>query len=80
MAEHFIRTGKDGELEVRLDNCDGAPVATASLTPAVKNFGLTALPPVTLPVQEGTHDLCFRFTRAKIDPIWVIGSLELAGN
>jgi hexosaminidase len=72
--------GKDGELEVRLDGCDGAPVATASLTPAVSNFGLTPLPPIQLPVKEGTHDLCFRFTRAKVDPIWVIGSLELAGN
>jgi hexosaminidase len=71
---------KDGELEVRLDGCDGEPVATASLTPAVKNFGLTPLPPVQLPVREGAHDLCFRFTRAKLDPIWVIGSLELAGN
>jgi hexosaminidase len=76
----FKPASKDGELEVRLDGCDGAPVATASLTPAVKNFGLTPLPPVSLPVKEGTHDLCFRFTRARIDPIWVIGSLELAGN
>jgi len=71
---------KDGELEVRLDGCNGAPVATASLTPAVENFGLTALPPIELPVKQGTHDMCLRFTRSKVDPIWVIGSLELAGN
>jgi hexosaminidase len=72
--------GKDGELEVRVDGCEGRPAVTASLTPAVSNFGLTPLPPVDLPVQKGTHDLCFRFTRAKLDPIWVIGSLELTGN
>jgi hexosaminidase len=70
----------DGEFEVRVGGCAGAPAGTASLTPAVKNFGLTPLPPIQLPVKEGTHDLCFRFTRAKVDPIWVIGSLELAGN
>jgi hypothetical protein len=28
----------------------------------------------------GKHDLCFTFTRSKLDPLWVIGSLELAGN
>jgi len=69
----------DGEFEVHLDKCDGPPLATASLSPAVSNFGLTPLPPIPLQVQ-GKHDLCFVFTRSKIDPIWVIGSLELNGN
>jgi hypothetical protein len=35
------------------------------------------LPPILLDKLEGKHDLCFRFTRAKVDPIWVIGGLEL---
>jgi hexosaminidase len=68
---------RDGELEIRMDDCKGEPIATASLTPAVSNYGLTVLPPIALDAIEGRHDLCFRFTRAKIDPIWVIGGLEL---
>ncbi|HET9862249.1 MAG TPA: family 20 glycosylhydrolase, partial [Steroidobacteraceae bacterium] len=70
----------DGELEVRIDGCSGAPAATASLSPAVANFGITALPPIDLPAMQGKHDLCFIFTRRKLDPIWVIGSLELSGT
>jgi hexosaminidase len=70
---------KSGELEVRLDDCEGKVVASASLEPAVSNYGLTPLPPLDLPSQEGRHDICVRFTRAKVDPIWVIGSLELIG-
>ena len=67
----------EGELEVRLDNCSSAPIGTASLKPAVANQGLTPLPPVLIDKTEGKHDLCFRFTRAKVDPIWVLGQLEL---
>jgi hexosaminidase len=70
----------DGELEVRIDGCTGAPAVTASLSPAVAHFGITALPPIELPAKEGKHDLCFIFTRSKLDPIWVIGSLELSGT
>ena len=29
---------------------------------------------------QGKHDLCFTFTRAKVDPIWAIGSIELVGT
>jgi len=70
----------DGEFEVRLDNCEGPPLQTASLSPALSNNGLTVLPAIPLEGNTGTHDLCFRFTRSKIDPIWVIGSVELVGN
>jgi hexosaminidase len=70
----------DGELEIRLDGCEGAPVATASLSPAVLRPGLTVLPPVSMGAIGGTHDLCFKFTRASVDPIWVIGSIELSGK
>ena len=51
-------------------------MATASLEPAVDNQSLTLLPPILLS-EEGTHDICFKFTRSKLDPIWVIGSVEL---
>ena len=69
-----------GEFEVRLDGCDTQPIAAATLAPAVSNHGLTRLPPVSLGAVTGKHDLCFRFTRSKRDPIWVIGGLELVGN
>jgi hexosaminidase len=70
----------DGELEIRLDNCESEPVARASLSPAMTGHGLTVLPPVSMGAISGTHDLCFRFTRASVDPIWVIGSVELTGK
>ena len=70
---------KYGEFEIRLDDCKGKVVASASLEPAVSNFGLTPLPSIELPSQQGQHDICFTFTRARIDPIWVIGGLELIG-
>jgi hexosaminidase len=70
----------DGELEVRFGSCDGPPAAAASLSPAVLHQGLTVLPPIPLGGKTGAQDLCFRFTRSKIDPIWVIGSVELVGN
>jgi hypothetical protein len=38
---------------------------------------LTALPPILIDKTQGKHDLCFRFTRAKVDPIWAIGQIEL---
>jgi hexosaminidase len=70
----------DGELEIRLDGCDGRPVAQASLSPAVSNYGLTVLPPIEMTSKQGKHDICFKFTRARVDPIWVIGSVELVEN
>jgi hexosaminidase len=70
----------DGELEVRLDSCEGATLATLPLAPAASNYGLTNLPDAALDPQTGSHDLCFWFTSAKIDPIWVINRIELLGN
>jgi hexosaminidase len=71
---------RDGELEIRLDGCDGQPVAKASLTPAVSNYGLTVLRPIEMDSKKGKHDICFKFTRASVDPIWVISSVELVEN
>jgi hexosaminidase len=66
-----------GELEMRLDRCDGPRFDFASLQPALRQHGLTRLPPIIIDGQEGKRDLCFRFTRKSIDPIWVISSIEL---
>jgi hexosaminidase len=69
-----------GELEIRLDKCDGPVFDTISLETAVPKYDLTRLPALNLGNQTGVHDICFRFTRAKVDPIWVISSIELVGN
>jgi hexosaminidase len=70
-------TTPHGEFELRLDRCDGPRLDFASLQPAVNVHGLTRLPPILVGKQEGKHDLCFQFTRSKVDPIWVISSIEL---
>ena len=69
-----------GELEIRLDDCNGPLFESASLAPALSNHGLTALPPILINKTEGRHDVCFKFTRSKVDPIWVIGGIELVGR
>jgi hexosaminidase len=65
-----------GELEVRLDGCQGEPAAIASLAPALANPAVTRLQ-VALPPTAGAHDLCLRFTRASVDPIWAVSAVQL---
>jgi hexosaminidase len=67
----------NGELEVRIDHCDGPPVAVMPLPlgkPGAQLHTLTA----ALPRLKGTHDLCFRFTAAALDPMSVIDWVQLA--
>ena len=66
-----------GELEVRLDGCDGEKVAVLPLAPAAANQAVTKLPAATISARAGQHDLCFMFTQSKIDPFWVIDAVEL---
>ena len=66
-----------GELEVRLDTCDGERIASVPLAPAVDNPAVTSLSPVSLGSRAGTHDLCLMFTQADVDPTWVIDTVEL---
>lgn len=66
-----------GELEVRIDSCEGEKLAVMPLAPAVLNYAVTQLPPTAITPRDGTHDLCFMFTRASVDPTWVIDSVEL---
>ena len=69
--------GRDGELQIRADRCDGTPILSLPLTAAIGNQALTRL---SAPLRglRGRHDLCFRFTGDKIDPLWVINWIELA--
>jgi hexosaminidase len=66
-----------GELEVRLGSCQGERIAVLPLEPAVRQDGVTALPQVALEPRAGKHDLCLRFTRWNIDPIWGIDWVQL---
>jgi hexosaminidase len=67
-----------GELEVRLDGCDGAPLVVLPLAPAAGNDAVTVLPDAALPPLEGTHALCFTFTQRTLDPMWAIDWAQLS--
>lgn len=65
-----------GELEVRIDACEGAPIASLPLLTARDNNELSSLT-TTLPGLVGRHDLCFRFTGNSPDPLWAVNWVEL---
>jgi hexosaminidase len=67
----------DGELEVHVDGCDTPAVATLPLATAAAHGEVTQLPPVILPRLSGRHDLCFRFARSGLDPLWALDWLEI---
>jgi hexosaminidase len=67
-----------GELEVRLDGCEGAPLLALPLAPAAGNDAVTVLPPVSLPPVSGKHALCFAFTQRTLDPLWAIDWVQLS--
>jgi hexosaminidase len=67
----------EGELEIRVGGCEGRPAAVIPLASAAGNDALTTLPAAAIPAQGGARDLCFSFTRAKLDPMWVVDRLEL---
>jgi N-acetyl-beta-hexosaminidase len=71
-----------GELEIRKDSCDGERIASLPLAPAAGNPQITQLPrtPLARAAESGpggVHDLCLRFTRRSVDPIWAIQSVQL---
>jgi hexosaminidase len=68
-----------GELEVRIDGCAGEKIAMLPLAPAVKSYAVTELPPVPIARRTGAHDLCFTFTQATVDPLWVVDAVQLVG-
>jgi hexosaminidase len=67
----------DGELEVRVDGCDGERIAVLPLAPAASNDAVTALPEASVAARTGKHDLCFTFTQKSIDPEWAIETVTL---
>jgi hexosaminidase len=69
---------REGELEVRVDSCQGERIASLPLAPAMARDEVTTLPQARIAPREGRHDLCLMFTRAHVDPIWVIDSVQIA--
>ncbi len=67
----------EGELEVRLDSCEGERIAVLPLKPASGRFDTTVLPEAPIAARAGRHDLCFTFTQAGVDPMWVIRNVGL---
>jgi hexosaminidase len=67
------------QLEVFLDGCGGEKLATLPLPVAQLHTGVTALPATRIN-QTGVHDLCFRFTRAQLDPMWVLDRVGFYGQ
>ncbi|MFC6645325.1 family 20 glycosylhydrolase [Granulicella cerasi] len=67
----------NGEIEVHLDSCKGALVATIPLPVKPEERGLIALHG-ELSAVTGTHDLCVQVLRPKLDPLWTLHSLQLS--
>jgi hexosaminidase len=76
-----IRVGDNrtpvGELEVHVDGCDTATLGVLPLAPAAGKDGITELPPLKLPPLLGRHDVCLRFARPRLDPLWALDWVEI---
>ncbi len=76
-----IRVGDErtteGELEIHVDSCDAPVLTTLPLAPAVGRNVVTTLPEQRLPRLPGRHDLCLRFARPRLDPLWALDWLEI---
>ncbi|HEY8572309.1 beta-N-acetylhexosaminidase [Phenylobacterium sp.] len=66
----------EGELEVRVGGCKAEPAVVAPLKTAAANPAVTTLK-VQLPPTAGAQDLCFTFTRPKIEPMWAVAAVRL---
>ncbi|HEX3602466.1 MAG TPA: family 20 glycosylhydrolase [Steroidobacteraceae bacterium] len=76
-----IRVGDNrtpaGELEVRVDGCDGRLIGVLPLPPAATAEAEAELPAYRLPVIAGRHDVCLRFARPSLDPLWALDWAEI---
>jgi hexosaminidase len=76
LAAAHIRVGDartlEGELEVHIDGCETPTVALLPLAPAAMRDGVTVLPAKSLPASAGRHDVCLRFARPRLDPLWAL--------
>jgi hexosaminidase len=66
----------EGELEIHIDGCETPPIILP-LAPAAMRYGVTILPAHRLPTLPGRHDICMRFARPHLDPLWVLDWAEI---
>jgi hexosaminidase len=66
-----------GELEIHADACETPAIATLPLAPAASHNTVTTLPAQRLPPLAGKHDLCLRFARPRLDPLWALDWIEI---
>jgi hexosaminidase len=66
-----------GELEIRTGDCAGEPAARVPLAATTAANGVTEIGPVHIAPQGGRGNLCLRFTRTRIDPIWTLAWVAL---
>ncbi len=67
----------EGELEVHVDGCETPAVALLPLAEAAHSTHVTVLAPQRLPRVAGRHDLCLRFARPRLDPLWALDWVEI---
>jgi len=76
-----IRVGDNrtpsGELEVRVDGCDGAVLESLPLPTAASAEVTVELAAKKLPSLAGRHDVCLRFARPGVDPLWALDWVEI---
>jgi len=65
-----------GELEVHIDGCETPPVLVPLASAATRD-GATILPAQPLPALPGRHDICLRFARPRLDPMWALEWAEI---
>jgi len=66
-----------GELEIRIDGCEGPAALVVPLVEATKSDGITVLTGA-LPALAGRHDLCLTFTQHGVDPMWGVDWVRVA--
>jgi hexosaminidase len=68
-----------GELEIHVDGCDTPALVLLPLAAASDTSGVTTLAPQRLPALAGWHDLCLRFARPRLNPMWALDWVEIGG-
>jgi hexosaminidase len=69
----------EGELELRLDSCEGEVIARLPLAAAARSNGTTTIRGAIAP-RAGKRNLCIRFAQRGIDPLWVVDWVQLLGR
>ena len=67
----------EGELEIHIDGCDTPASVLVPLAPAADARGTMVLPAQQLPSLPGRHDLCLRFARPRLAPLWALDWVEI---